>query len=82
MLLIYLQLLSAMLAADSTQDKHYPCVMWTVSNEELVTEELPKAVDSTVAKNTQNVDKGMKSGSGWRKGWRLEKIRDKNELGK
>lgn len=82
MLLIYLQLLSAMLAADSIQDKHNPCVMWIVNNEELVTEELPKAADSIVAKNTQNMDKGMKSGSGWRKGWRLEKTGDKNELGK
>ena len=82
MLLIYSQLLSAMLAADSTQNEHNPCVMWILSNEELVTEELPKAADSTAAKNTQNVDKGMKSGSGWRKRWRLEKTRDKNELGK
>ena len=62
-----LQLLSAMLAAHSIQDKHHPCVMCIVNNEELVTEELPKAAHSIVAKNTQNVAKGMRSGSAWRK---------------
>lgn len=69
-----LQLLSAMLAADSIQDKHNPRVMWIANNEDLVTEELPKAADGIVAKNTQSVARGMKSESAWRKGegWRKE----------
>ena len=39
-----------------------------VSNEELVMEELPEAADSIATKNAQNMDKGVKSGNGWRKG--------------